>query len=323
MIRVLTIQSFKSIRKAELNCQRVNLFIGGPNTGKSNLLEALGFLGWCAAPQIPLKGFVRFDLVQNLFYDGLVDAEPMELQIEGKHSLRLAGGFRGGRFRFGPRGHDPEALNLDYVGNFSGRCLAETGFIKFYRFQKLEKFESPEVGSLAPPHGQNLVSLILSSRELRQTVADFFMPFELQVVLRPHENAIDLQKQTDNIAVAFPYHLASDALLGIIFHTIAVASNRDATLVFEEPEAHAFPYYTKHLGERIALDKTNQYFIATHNPYLLTAILEKADKQDLAVFLTHYRDHETRFRLLSEGEVVGLLDADPFLSLEGLLEESP
>ncbi|MBM4051074.1 MAG: hypothetical protein FJ279_38745, partial [Planctomycetes bacterium] len=185
MIRVLRIQNFKSIRKAELNCQRVNLFIGGPNTGKSNLLEALGFLGWCAAPQTPLRGFVRFDLVQNLFYDGLVDAEPMELQIGGKHSLRLIGGFRGGRFRFGPRGHDPDALSLDYVGNFSGRCLAETGFIKFYRFQRLEKFESPEVGSLAPPHGQNLLSLVFSSRELRQTVADFLKPFGLQLVLKP------------------------------------------------------------------------------------------------------------------------------------------
>ncbi|MBM4045563.1 MAG: hypothetical protein FJ279_10645, partial [Planctomycetes bacterium] len=178
-----------------------------------------------------------------------------------------------------------------------------------------------EVGSLAPPHGQNLLSLVFSSRELRQTVADFLKPFGLQLVLKPHEKTIELQKQADDIAVAFPYHLASDTLLGIIFHTVAVASNKDATLVFEEPEAHAFPYYTKHLGERIALDKSNQYFIATHNPYLLTAILEKADKAEVAVFLTYYRDHETRFKRLSGDEIAGLLEADPFFSLEGLVAE--
>lgn len=39
----LTIQSFKSIKELNIPCRRVNLFIGPPNTGKSNLLEALGF----------------------------------------------------------------------------------------------------------------------------------------------------------------------------------------------------------------------------------------------------------------------------------------
>ncbi|MHA1431833.1 MAG: hypothetical protein ACTSRV_15795 [Candidatus Freyarchaeota archaeon] len=51
-------------------------------------------------------------------------------------------------------------------------------------------------------------------------------------------------------------------------------------LVFEEPEAHAFPYYTKFLAEKIALDTSNQYFISTHNPYFLLSILEKAPKDE-------------------------------------------
>jgi len=318
MIRVLRIQNFKSIRNAELNCQRVNLFIGGPNTGKSNLLEALGFLCWSGESSIALKEFVRFDLVQNLFYDGLIDAEPMHVEIRGKPDLVLIGKFEGGRFRFSLNGQ--ARFSLDYGGRSQGGNLAETRFVRFYRFQKLERFGSPQLGPLSPPHGPNLLSLIFSSKELRQTVADFFKPSGLQIVLKPHENTIELQKHAGDIAVAFPYHLASDTLLGIIFHTVAVASNKDATLVFEEPEAHAFPYYTKYLGERIALDKANQYFIATHNPYLLTAILEKADKKDVMVFLTYYRDHETRFKPLSEDEVAGLLEADPFLSLESLVE---
>ncbi|MCS7338044.1 MAG: hypothetical protein NZ739_07385, partial [Verrucomicrobiae bacterium] len=96
--------------------------------------------------------------------------------------------------------------------------------------------------------------------------------------------------------------------------------NRDAVLVFEEPEAHAFPYYTKHLGERIALDQSNQYFIATHNPYLLTAILEKANKEEVAVFATRYRDYATEAHLLTESQLARLLEADPFLGLEHTLE---
>ena len=34
MITALKIERFKSIRKLELNCRRVNLFIGEPNIGK-------------------------------------------------------------------------------------------------------------------------------------------------------------------------------------------------------------------------------------------------------------------------------------------------
>ena len=42
----LTVENFKSIRRLELECRRVNIFIGEPNTGKSNILEALGLLSF-------------------------------------------------------------------------------------------------------------------------------------------------------------------------------------------------------------------------------------------------------------------------------------
>ncbi|HUN16361.1 MAG TPA: hypothetical protein PK622_06105, partial [Saprospiraceae bacterium] len=41
-IKNISITNFKSIKKAELNdCRKVNLLIGYPNVGKSNILEAL------------------------------------------------------------------------------------------------------------------------------------------------------------------------------------------------------------------------------------------------------------------------------------------
>lgn len=41
MIGNLGIRNFKSIKDLDLDCRRVNLFIGEPNTGKSNILEVL------------------------------------------------------------------------------------------------------------------------------------------------------------------------------------------------------------------------------------------------------------------------------------------
>ena len=97
----------------------------------------------------------------------------------------------------------------------------------------------------------------------------------------------------------------------MLFYQTAMSSNKGSVLVFEEPEAHAFPFHTKHLGESIAFDRENQYFIATHNPYLLLAIIEKARKDDVAVYGTYYRDYETKLKPLSDEEISQLLDADP------------
>ena len=105
---------------------------------------------------------------------------------------------------------------------------------------------------------------------------------------------------------------------------MAIESNKDSSLVFEEPEAHAFPYYTKHLGERLASDENkNQYFIATYNPYLLSAIWEKAKEGDVAVFATYYRNYETRVKPLTSEDMGWLFEADPFLGVSHLVEDAP
>jgi Predicted ATPase len=42
MLQNISIKNFKSIKDLEFKAKRINLFIGKPNTGKSNILEALG-----------------------------------------------------------------------------------------------------------------------------------------------------------------------------------------------------------------------------------------------------------------------------------------
>ena len=44
MLKKLTVERFKSIRRATLELGRINLFIGGNGAGKSNILEATGVL---------------------------------------------------------------------------------------------------------------------------------------------------------------------------------------------------------------------------------------------------------------------------------------
>ena len=75
---------------------------------------------------------------------------------------------------------------------------------------------------------------------------------------------------------------------------LAIHSNKNASIVLEEPESQTFPYYTKHLAEEIALDDENQYFIATHNPYLLRSIIEKAPKNKVNIFVVSLEEYLTK-----------------------------
>ena len=322
MIDKLRIEHFKSIRAMEIDCRRINLFIGEPNVGKSNILEALGLLSWCGSQGKTLKEFVRFQLTQQLFYDGLTD-EPIRIEYQGEPAGVVTAKFENEHFLFTSNVQQtgPLAL-LDFNGgqHVSSRLHSGESF-RFYRFRMLEKFDSGDPGPLTPPDGRNLFSVVYGSKAMRDWLVELYRPYGLTVVMKPHERLFELQKLQDGISTAYPYAMSSDTLQRVLFYHAAMASNRDAVLIFEEPEAHAFPYHTKHLGETIALGDTNQYFIATHNPYLLSAIVEKAPKSDVAVFATYYRDFATQAKLLTDAELSRLLDADPFLGLELILDK--
>ena len=70
-IENLQIKNFKSIKTLDLDCRRINLFIGEPNVGKSNILEAISFFS------VPfhknedkfLGDFIRYENLSNLFYN--------------------------------------------------------------------------------------------------------------------------------------------------------------------------------------------------------------------------------------------------------------
>lgn len=325
MITALDIKGFKSVKDIHLDCARINLFIGEPNTGKSNVLEALGFLSFCARGG-NLHDYVRFDTVQHLFYDGIVDPGCWSLKCTDKAGIEVIANYHKDRYEFSTQSAPKPFLLLDHAGNVQhgSSFKAELAGIRFYRPKAFNKMDAQELGGLLPPDGRNLVAQVYSSKDLRRLVGDYFEGSGWLLVIKPHEHKFELQKQQEGVAIGLPFHMTSDTLQRMIFYSVAMESNKDSTLVFEEPESHAFPYYTKHLGERIALDENkNQYFIATHNPYLLTAIWEKSAAGDVAVFATYYRNYETRVKRLTPEDMTWLFEADPFLGVSHLVEEAP
>jgi len=320
MIKKLSISNFKSVRHLEVDCKKVNLFIGEPNTGKSNILEALALLSWCGHNSRSLNDYVRIRLMQNLFYDQLLD-QGIEISVADGPRGDLYVRFADDRFEFHSRTDVHPFATVGYDGRCGSNTCFQFGEVKFFHFKAGNKFDDKEPGNLKPPDGSNLFSVVFGSQILRDTVKEFFTKYGLRLVMKPHERVFELQKQVDDLVFSVPYSLTSDTLRRIIFYTVAMASNKDSVLVFEEPESNAFPYYTKYLGERIALDETNQFFIATHNPYLLSAVVEKARKEDVQVFITYFQDYETRVKALTPDQLSELMESDPFFNLDRFIEE--
>ncbi len=321
MIKNIEIRNFKSIKQLKLDCRRINIFIGEPNSGKSNILETLGIFSFGFYYTYNKFGdFVRFERMSNLFCDENLEDE-IEIRFDDK-TLKVR--FKNGEFQGEWYRNENRLANLTgsydslYVSGRSG----ELSPFKFYKFAVQQMFPQPESEFLLPPSGANLMSLILAQRELRSLANEIFSKFGLRLGLRPQEKKVEVIKQLEDVIVSYPYSLASDTLQRTIFYLVAILSNKDSILVFEEPEAHAFPYYTKYLAETIALDKrNNQYFIATHNPYLLSSIIEKAAKEEVAVFITYFEDYQTKVKPLSAAEMEEIMEIDVFFNLDRFLDK--
>jgi AAA15 family ATPase/GTPase len=329
MLKSIEIQHFKSIEQLKIDCKKINIFIGEPNTGKSNILEAIGVFSipFCGT----LKNLVRFENMSDLFF---------EKETKNKISIQTDSSnysifYEEGKIK----------IDLNYDGDLNFRCTTDNdgkkwhipknhidADFKFYKFKSLDTYKISDTDYLLPPYGENLLSVLKSNEELQETSGGIFQPLGYKLWLRPHEGKMDIVKDskeknagTMEVVISHPYSLISDTFQRLIFYMAAVDTNKNSILLFEEPEVKSFPFYSKFLAERIAYDQNNnQYFLSTHNPYFLLSLLEKSKIDDIGVFITYTENYRTRIRELSEEERAEVLEhgIDVFFNILRYLEDS-
>lgn len=303
----ITIENFKSIRRLQVeNLNRINLFIGRPNAGKSNILEALSLFSipflWENTSK-KLSNLLRFETEAELFYNGNFEKNATVSTNIGKYKLS-----------YSPK--ESLKIGIDFLSKSfhyeaDDRLVVKSSFrneyfeppIKKYVFKGNVKYERSHSKYLIPPFGFNMFSIIQHYADLKQQVYELLKEYNLKIAFDKASQTLKiLQGNRNNEIMLIPHSSIARTLQETIFYKAAIATNNNSILLFENPEAHSFPLYLNHFTRDMICKRDNQYFINTHSPFILNYLLENG-REELAVFVVHYEDHETKVRKLTSNEL--------------------
>jgi AAA15 family ATPase/GTPase len=337
-IKHIEINNFKSIKHLKINgCNRINVFIGMPNAGKSNILEALGLFGKInnsdenLSSNINLKDFVRFNRYSELFFE-----ENISEQIEIKTNSILIEIYskeelNNGNFKYSSTyridnylSYSNSNIKLPFDDNLDVEDLSK---IKKYQFLEVNFEESENKTTLNYPSGENLVQVLTSNPEIRKIVNQIFKENNLRLLIEKHTNELKIFKEyQDGTVFTLPYNLIADTLQRLIFFKTAILSNDNSVLLFEEPEAHCFEPYILEFTNSVKYDKKyNQFFIVTHSDFIIQEFLrDEESKNNTNIYLVNNVNGETKVKLLNKNknEDVYELGMNPFFNFENLWENN-
>ena len=334
MIHKLSIRNFKSIRELDLDCRRVNVFVGEPNAGKTNILEALGL--WCPGVHSELRRVCRAEYVSELFFDQNT-TDPIQIELD--YSLaKIVKNEEGADIQFrgtltsdlgGRKQSWTTAFPIKNSLELAGKRIQYPGAmlpVKFFIYDSSVTVDAVSSGGLAPPFGSNLAALLANDKTARQIAADYFCDSGYRLTVDVGKRHLSMSRQEDSAVVSFPYSATSETLRRMIFYRLALETSRKCILAFDEPEANSYPPYTKILAESIAKDEQeNQFFLTTHSPYMLTSILGKTPAKELNVFVCRLEGSETKVYPMNEDQRMELMEMDmsAFFNLDRFLPDLP
>lgn len=233
--------------------------------------------------------------------EGLQDLKEISTQIKAEIA-RLKAGI----WSFPVSINLDNRLNLTFTSRSRGQSYSDTPKVNYYKFPQTFAFKKSSIflHNLLPPSGANLLEVIEHDKLLENELSTLFKEYGLKLLFDKTSQTLRIDKPLKGNAASFPFSSIADTLQRLIFFKAAIASNENSILLFEEPEAHCFPPYVAHITQEIIDSESNQFFIATHSPYVLTTCLEReSSRKDLAIFIADFKDGQTVIKRLTDDEL--------------------
>lgn len=298
MIQDIEIKHFKSLENVHIEgCRRYNLFVGRPNVGKSNILEALTLFAipYIGGTRFSLPDFLRMERnAASLFFNGdisrriEVSAGEHHFDLEYKSDNKV-------QFNIGGEVFSMVDLKVE-------KAADEYPVFKPYYYGRRTGAEQISLPFLCPIGGENLMQVVKNNNELRADVTRLLADYHLKLALDTVNQKLMVMKPLDaDTSCVIPYEAMADSLKRLVFYKAAIMSNTQSVIIFEEPEAHSYPPYIVKVIHTMLDADSNQYFLTTHSPYVINEFLE--NRADVAIFLTDFVDGETRIRALDDKEI--------------------
>lgn len=312
MINELEINNFKSIKHINIKPGRVNVFIGKPNAGKSNLLEALAFLGLRTNTGESISHEqIRYTDMPSLYYDHNINEE-----IAIRAGLYRYGGCicrnleSGFEYNFPTQKRNIGVAVINNKGNFEGVSEARSTNIKKYYFSGT----TSSISDNSKPNslnynGNNLWEIVRHNSRIKEFASDFFKDYGLSLLFDEKNKKFDIIRINGDAYYLIDFSMTPDTFRRMLYYLAAIESNKKSVILFEEPEAQSYPPYIQMLADRIVDDSHNQYFITTHSPFIVEKMLERAGNDDdgIKFFITYFEDYQTKVHELTKKEIVHII----------------
>ena len=310
-IEKITIENYKSIDHCSIdNCNEINLLVGPPNSGKSNIIENLCVFTnqFYYTPSLlkskenekfqvgkleSLQKQFRFSSPFNLFkknkaefplttYTSVIFNNDFSLKSEiilsdkiiEEHVLRSTSSI------YVPRHYinKIEDLWIDFYHTEFEKIGSK---ILYYKFKAFEKNYSYEKRQLFPIYGENLGEVIYFNEELKLYIQKELekIGMSLSIIINDKPPRAQLTDK-NGVSILFDFYMLADTFQRIVFYKAAILSNKETILLFEEPEAHCYePYMIDFVNDILNSGNDNQYFIVTHSDFILQEFLRDEENR--------------------------------------------
>lgn len=353
-IEKITIENYKSIDHCSIdNCNEINLLVGPPNSGKSNIIENLSVSTelFYHTPLLikskfstenkinSLKEQFRFSSPFDLFYNSKLDypicanckiefsnekllisrIELSDKEIK-KNILKPANSIIS-------KHHYINKINELWIDFFHTDFEEIGSNINCYKFKSFDKNSTFNNKQLLPIYGENLGEVIYFNEELQKYIQSELQKVGMSLSIIKNDKTPKAQLTDKNgVSLLFDFYMLADTFQRIVFYKAAILSNKESILLFEEPEAHCYePYMIDFVKDILYCGNDNQYFIVTHSDFILQEFLrDEENRQRTNIYMVKNESNQgTKVKLINkENKDVYNYGMNVFFNFESLWEET-